>query len=39
MFQYQYLPSITRLRFMHAAPIRVEKSEIARTLVKPGEKL
>jgi hypothetical protein len=39
MFQYRRLPPNTRLHFMHAAPIRVENSEIARTLVKPGEKL
>jgi len=25
------------IRFMHVAPIRVENSEIARTIVKPRE--
>jgi hypothetical protein len=39
MFQYPCLSHTIHIRFMHTAPIRVENSEIARTLVKPGEKL
>jgi len=38
MFQYPRLSHTFHIRFMHAAPIRVENSEIARTLVKPREK-
>jgi len=38
MFQYRCLSQTIHMHFMHAAPIRVENSEIARTLVKPREK-
>src|SRR5438046_4965562 len=38
MFQYRCLSHKIHIHFMHAAPIRVENSEIARTLVKPREK-
>jgi hypothetical protein len=38
MFQYRCLSHTIHIRFMHAAPIRVENSEIARTIVKPREK-
>jgi hypothetical protein len=38
MFQYPRLLHTIQIHFMLAAPIRVENSEIARTLVKPREK-
>jgi hypothetical protein len=38
MFQYPYLSQTIHMHFMHAAPIRVENSEIARALVKSREK-
>src|SRR2546430_2693255 len=38
MFQYPCLSHTIHIHFMHAAPIRVENSEIARTLVKPRQK-
>jgi len=38
MFQYPRLSPLIHLYLMKKAPIRVENSEIARTLVKPREK-
>jgi hypothetical protein len=38
MFQYPCLLHTIHIHFIHAATIRVENSEIARTFAKPREK-